>query len=568
MGYFKSNSLEVPITVLNIQPYSPLFDKVTVKVMYAGLNRNGSYFTKEAVEQLAKSLPNTPLVGSFDRSIKDFKGHEQTIGFDENNKLKMVSSTVPYGVVPADSKIWWQWFDDGGTKREYLCCEALLWTKRFPEIRETIVAGTSNQSMEIDEDTLVGAWAMDSNSGQKFFYVKESYLLGLCILGQKTQPCFQGATLSKPVSYSAKAEKENFNSMLEELKVALNYEISKKSEGSKKMDTTILENAVEDTTTPVERPAAAETEEAIITDANFALVDEFGNPIQEQPQPQADPHMQEMLLQKKLEVAAQTAELAVLEDFVEGQGGGVQGNPQDPTALPEDEMARKKREEEEGVIVEPDQPTEEPLDNPLEDTVPRPGLEPQKRIDDARERSEGEVPTEPEKEEPPAPAQPEPKEEPTPAVPVEEDEEEKKKKKPPFLKNEVDDSLDFEAERAKFQNDISEAYAYIKQLEMELEPLRQFKSKADLQEKMNLLHEFKETYENIETTFTEEVLNSQTLDQLKSSLGLYAFEHRAEAKTVVVEKEPEAPIVTFAAKDDNRPSFIKALDAALGRGVK
>lgn len=558
MGYFKSNSLDVPVDILSIEPYSPLFDRVTVKVMYAGLNRNGSYFSKEAVEYLAKSLPNTPLVGSFDRAAKDFKGHEQTIGFDENNKLKMISNTVPYGVVPADTKVWWQWFDDGGVQRQYLCCEALLWTKRFPEIRETIKAGTSNQSMEIDEDTLVGAWARDAKSGKEFFYVKEAYLLGLCILGKSTQPCFQGANLSKPVNYSA--ESENFNSMLEELKVALNYEISKKSEGSKKMDNVTLEQ-----------------EKDIITDANFEMGTEPAAPV--------DPQLEEILLNKKMEVAGEAAKLQVLEDFVANrkpedgvspelgnpqpsdeeieQGGEMLDDEDDNDDLDDEEerkralMAKKPEED----IVEPEQP-EEPMDNPLEDTVPRPGLEPQKRIEDAKERSaEGPV-QEPQAEEPTPPVESpvqEPKAEEPPA-PAEDEED--KKKKPPFLQNELEVEDDFACQKKKYEADLSEAYSYIQKLEMELAPLRELKTKCEMQEKMSLLHEFKGTYgEEIETTFAEK-LEKESVEQFKASLGLYAFEHRTEVKPVETKVEP---IVTYSVKEDNRPSFVKALDAALGR---
>lgn len=519
MGYFKSNSLEVPISLIDVEPHGPLFDRVTIKVMYSGLNRNGSYFNREAVEYLAKSLPNTPLVGSFDRTKGDFKGHEQNIGFDENNKLKMISSTVPYGVVPADTKIWWQWFEEQGQKREYLCCEGLLWTKRFPEIKKRIAAGTSNQSMEIDEDTIKGAWAMDTNSGNKFFYVKESYLLGLCILGEKTEPCFQGASLSKPVNYSISSD-DNFNSMLEELKVALNYEISKKLEGNKKMDNIVLDPEVK--------------EEDIITDANFATQEEDEFPFKEDETAEEeieeeveedeeeveedkktfvpeDPAMAEMLLQKKLETAKNVAELEVLEEFLEEQS--VQA-PID-SVEPEGEMAIEEEEEE--IIVEPT--TEE---NPLE-VIPKPGLEPQARIEDARERTE-EVP--------------------------EEEEEEEKKIVP-----------DFEAERAKLQGELSEAYSYISKLEMELKPLRELKTRCEMQEKISLIHEFKEIYgEQVETEFAQAV-ETKTVEEIKSALGLYAFEHRCETTS----KKVEEPIVTFAAKEDNRPSFVKALDAALGR---
>ena len=121
----------------------------------------------------------------------------------------------------------------------------------------------NNQSMELDEKTLDATWTEDKNGHPKFFIINEAIISKLCILGENTEPCFEGADITRPkIEFSFEDSfKEQLFSMMTEIK-----DILKK--GGTSMDT---ENKVLDPEVPVaenpatenpvvENPAASEPE--------------------------------------------------------------------------------------------------------------------------------------------------------------------------------------------------------------------------------------------------------------------------------------------------------------------
>ena len=190
-----SISLNQPIELVNITSINPLISKCVIKVCYVGElpNRNNTIITKETALGLAQSLPGSPIVGFYSEEKKDFLGHEKELIVDDNGDLRFVEITRPYGFVDLQAKVWFEKFlDDGMVEREYLCTEGYLWTGQYPECQRVITQG-DNQSMELDKELTKATRAKVDNSLIDFFIINEAVMSKLCILGEDTEPCFEGA---------------------------------------------------------------------------------------------------------------------------------------------------------------------------------------------------------------------------------------------------------------------------------------------------------------------------------------------------------------------------------------
>ena len=279
----KSIPTSTSVEFVSLTPLNPLISKCEIKVLYTGLNRNRSFITKDVANKMAQSLPGTPIVGEF--LTQDFGDHgEEDLVIDENG-LRFVKSTVPYGFIPTDAKIWWQNFlDCDGVEREYLLTEGYLWTGRYPETQRVISKG-NGQSMELDRDSLVGEWTKSDNAEFEYFNIDEAFFSALCILGEDVEPCFEGANIGRPgLLYSL--DKDDFKSQLSafmlDLKDALNTQGGIPMEDNKSLETPLapeveVEEAevVEETTEIVEEVEveAAETESADAEVEEFAKDD-------------------------------------------------------------------------------------------------------------------------------------------------------------------------------------------------------------------------------------------------------------------------------------------------------
>lgn len=187
---------------IDIEPYNPLISQCTIKVLYLGKNRNGSFIDKNTAIQMANSLPGTPIVGAWRKDIEDFGDHGHVITI-EDGEIKFACKTVPYGFVAPNARVWFQKFTDtdafgNETEREYMMTTGYLWTGQFEEAQKVIEQGQP-QSMELDEETLDGHWANDSKSGMDFFIINDAVFSKLCILGDDVEPCFEGASVTAGV---------------------------------------------------------------------------------------------------------------------------------------------------------------------------------------------------------------------------------------------------------------------------------------------------------------------------------------------------------------------------------
>ena len=219
--------LHSPIQFVKFEAINPMISQCTVKILYAGKNRNYSYISKETAEQMAKSLPNTPIVGEYSYSKEDFLGHADYVE-DSDGNLQAGKRTMPIGVVPSDAKVWWENFTDSdGVEREYMCSYAYIWTGRYPESKRIIEKG-NNQSMELDPSKIQGQWSKLDKGGPEYFVIKEACFSALCVLGEDVEPCFEGAQFN-PILYSllkTQGEKEKFDSEMKELIEELRFALS------------------------------------------------------------------------------------------------------------------------------------------------------------------------------------------------------------------------------------------------------------------------------------------------------------------------------------------------------
>lgn len=283
---------------IDLKPFNPLISECQIKVLYLGKNRNGSYIDKNTAIQMANSLPGTPIVGAWRKDIEDFGDHGHVITI-EDGEVKFACKTVPYGFVAPDAKVWFQKFidtDDFGneTEHEYMVTTGYLWTGQYEEAMKAIREGQP-QSMEIDDETLDGHWANDSESGMDFFIINDAMFSKLCILGDDVEPCFEGASVTSP-DFAADAEfTHTLYSMIRELQDAIGNR-----EGG-------LNNMPKDFTVTSGGEQVETVEEAVEVETPAAEVE-----VETQPEPEEE-------TQTEVEEAEVEAEETVADDTASGE---------------------------------------------------------------------------------------------------------------------------------------------------------------------------------------------------------------------------------------------------------
>lgn len=244
---------------INVQSVSRYIAKCQIKVLYIGENRNNSVISKEVATKMAQTLPGCPIVGWYKEDVGDFRDHGSIIKIEEN-KIKMEKKTRPFGFIPPNAKVWFQFFEDTDefgniTLREYLVTEGYLWTQ-FEGGDLPLEDGGRPQSMELDEETLQGRWTIDVKRDKEFFIINDAELKSLCILGKDVEPCYEGSNITPTVTFSNENFALELKDMLQQLQFTLN-----KLEGGQKM-------AV------IEEKIADKTDETKTVESQFKLEDE------------------------------------------------------------------------------------------------------------------------------------------------------------------------------------------------------------------------------------------------------------------------------------------------------
>lgn len=150
---------------------------------------------------MAKSLRGSMIVGYYKKDKEDFADHGHIMTIDDEG-LHFEVKTTPYGFVSPDAKVWFQTFQEqdedlNPIEREYLMTTGYLWTKAFPET-EAIFKQGRPQSMELDSDSVSGEWTKSLNHDYEILIVNDAIFSKLCILGDDVEPCFEGASITRP----------------------------------------------------------------------------------------------------------------------------------------------------------------------------------------------------------------------------------------------------------------------------------------------------------------------------------------------------------------------------------
>lgn len=179
------------------------FLKVVIDLMHTGENLNGSYFSKEVVDECVDSIKNTPVLGfiKYDSYTKenDFKGHEYVIKRTENGVEQLYAGHA-YGVIPETcNPRWYTKMCDDGVEREFLQVDALLWEK-FSDATGILKRDSEKaESMEIEVSSIDGY--DDEEDG--LFHFQKFLFSGACLLGEGVEPAMTGASVSvNEVNYS------------------------------------------------------------------------------------------------------------------------------------------------------------------------------------------------------------------------------------------------------------------------------------------------------------------------------------------------------------------------------
>ena len=214
--------LNSPIEFIESAQISPFISKVQIKVCYVGdePNRNRSVITKETARKMAPSLRGCPIVGFFNEAAADFEEHNRQINIS-NGEWRITDTTIPYGFVDLNAKIWFAtYIDDEENEHEYLCTEGYIWDHAYPEAKRIMTKG-NNHSMELDKETLDATWSKDENGKPQFFIINEALLSKLCILGENSEPCFEGSQITAFSLVIDESFQNRLYSMMEQLKELL-----------------------------------------------------------------------------------------------------------------------------------------------------------------------------------------------------------------------------------------------------------------------------------------------------------------------------------------------------------
>ena len=170
---------EFPVTIYgNLKELNPVLSKARCRIFYKYENRNGTYITDEFAQKLISSLPYTPVKGIYDNFDEDYTDH------GSKRDLARI-----YGIVPENPNFSWEkHLDEDEIEREYACCDVYIFTALYEEASQ--IVGKS-QSMELYQPSIKGDWAIIN--GKKLFKFEDGCFLGLQILGDDVEPCFEGA---------------------------------------------------------------------------------------------------------------------------------------------------------------------------------------------------------------------------------------------------------------------------------------------------------------------------------------------------------------------------------------
>lgn len=223
-----------------------VFSMGRARIFYKGMNQNRSIIEGEVAEQLASTIPGTPVIGTYNYETQDFEGHE--------------SNPSAFGFIPLEPHASWTKFND----REYLEVDVIIWDGRFEEAKD-ILNSEKHLSMELNPTTLKGTF---KRIGATTYYnITYAEFAGITVLGDDVAPCFEdaqfvtaySAMVSAYALYVEESQKQNEGgkNVMEDITEVVEPEVTTETVE----ETEVVEEVVEETPTEVTE-VAEETIEA------------------------------------------------------------------------------------------------------------------------------------------------------------------------------------------------------------------------------------------------------------------------------------------------------------------
>ena len=223
-----------------------VFSMGRARIFYKGMNQNRSIIEGEVAEQLASTIPGTPVIGTYNYETQDFEGHE--------------SNPSAFGFIPLEPHASWTKFND----REYLEVDVIIWDGRFEEAKD-ILNSEKHLSMELNPTTLKGTF---KRIGATTYYnITYAEFAGITVLGDDVAPCFEdaqfvtaySAMVSAYALYVEESQKQNEGgkNIMEDITEVVEPEVTTETVE----ETEVVEEVVEETPAEVTE-VAEETIEA------------------------------------------------------------------------------------------------------------------------------------------------------------------------------------------------------------------------------------------------------------------------------------------------------------------
>lgn len=205
--------LEFPISIYGeAEKVSDILTRQRCRIFYKNGNRNGTYINDEFAEELINTLHYVPVKGIY-------AGDDYTDHGARRDEGRI------YGIVPENNNFAWEpHLDEDGVERVYACTDVYLYTALYPEASQ--ITGKS-LSMELYEPSL--KYHMAIIQGQKYVVFDHGSFLGLQVLGDTVEPCFEGASfysLQKSIEDAIQKIKEYSNLGGESEMHKINFKLS------------------------------------------------------------------------------------------------------------------------------------------------------------------------------------------------------------------------------------------------------------------------------------------------------------------------------------------------------
>ena len=174
----------------DLQKYNEVLSKARCRIFYKYENRNGTYITDEFANKLLSSVAYAPIKGIYSAEEQDYTDHGEK---RDDGRI--------YGIVPENPNLAWEdHLDEDGITRTYACVDVLIFTALYEEASLILSKG---QSMELYGPSLKYHEAIIKQ--HRYIVFDDGCFLGLQVLGDKAEPCFEGAsfyTLQSTIQYA------------------------------------------------------------------------------------------------------------------------------------------------------------------------------------------------------------------------------------------------------------------------------------------------------------------------------------------------------------------------------